>query len=92
MDYQSILKDRNILINKINEAKILELEAKNNPTLVFECCNIDLYAVTQQNREKAELELQNLEQSIIKKFLNGKAMLRLMDDVHTLSKRKRKDL
>ena len=92
MDYESILENRNMLINKIKEAKKFENEANNKPVLLFECCSIDLYTVAQQNREKAELELQNLEQSIIKNFPNGKAMLQLLDDVNNISQRKRKTI
>lgn len=85
MDFQSVLLDRIKYVDRVNETKLLEQESKKRPRLVFECAGIDMNAVTQQTRERAELDLQNFDLEIVKNFPNGKAMLQLLKDVEKLS-------
>ncbi len=85
MDFQSVLEERNKRVARVNETKLLEQESKKRPRLIFECAGIDTNAVTQQTRERAELDLQNFDLDVVKNFPNGKAMLQLLKDVEKLS-------
>ena len=84
MDFHSVLAKRIKHVDRVNETKNLEEESKKTPRLIFECASIDTIAIAQQIREKAEMDLQNFDHTIVKNFSNGKAMLQLLKDVENL--------
>ena len=81
MDFQTILTERNKLLAVVNETKNLEEEAKKRPILIFECGSIDVNMVALHNRQKAELQLDNFDKDIIKRFPIESMVLEIIEDI-----------
>ena len=81
MDFQTTLTERNKLLAVVNETKNLEEEAKKTPILIFECGSIDVNMVALHNRQKAELQLDNFDKDMIKRFPIESMVLEIIEDI-----------